>query len=340
MVTVETGMPAVLRETLLQSIPRIANRLVAGRNRSAMFIRGDVPAVKTVLQRVSLLGTLHERLGLPRPQSDQRIGRALTHLRKATARTVPAALPHSKRALRLDDVQAMLDACGEDIRCGGRSQWIATRDRALLLAGFGSGRRRAEIARMHVEHLQVGMVRLANGKQARCIWWHLYELKGRVSERGDTPLLSLPLVGPARVALTEWLHLLTIAGIERGAVWRSIRPGKSLRNVKILVSKPMPPEAITLMVKRRMENVMRKQLIDWKEEDYAELENHIRCYISSIGAHSLRSGFVTSSLDIGLRPDDIAKITAHSDPRSFRIYDQRGVEGNPAINVVNKLKLR
>jgi len=339
-VAVRTGMPDVVRAALLQAVPQAGHRRVSLRNDGAVEIDPDVPAVKTVIQRVSLLGTLHERMGLPRPQCDQRIGRTLAHLRRATARTAPAALPHSKLAIQLADVQAMLDGCSEEIRAGGRAGWIAMRDRALLLAGFGSGRRRAEIARMSLEHLQPGSVRLANGRKIRCIWWHLYELKGRVSERGDTPLLSLPLVGPARIALLSWLQLLTMAGIDKGSVWRTIRPGQRIRNVRTLVAKSMPPEAITTMVKRRMELVLRERLSGLRNSDAAAIDIQIQNHIKNIGAHSLRSGFITSSLEIGLRPDDIAKMSAHSDPRSFRIYDQRGLNGNPAINLIRSLKIR
>lgn len=294
---VHTGMPASVKERLAMLTPALSMRRVSKHNRSDARIATDVPAVKTVLQRVSLLGTLHERIGLPKPHADPRIARALITLRKATARTVPAALPHSKRALRLQEFQGLLDACGDDARKGGRTAWIALRDRALLLTGFGSGRRRSEIAQMNIEHLQHGMVRLSSGRACRCIWWHLYALKGRVSERGDMPLLSFPLVGASRQALLTWLEILQSQGIDRGAVWRSLRRGKTIPQNRRIVGKAIKPEAIIDIVRLRAYQGAARILPELAKLPEAERDDRARKYADSIGAHSLRSGFITSGLE-------------------------------------------
>lgn len=337
---VRTGMPDDVKVRLLAKTPALRQRKVAGRNRSNALIENDVPAVKTVLQRVSLLGSLHERIGLPKPHEDPRIGRALFSLRKATARTVPAALPHSKRALPLTEFQGLLDACGIDARAGGRMVWLAQRDRALLLAGFGSGRRRSEIARMNIEDLQHGTVRLSTGKNCRCIWWHLYALKGRVSERGDMPLLSIPLVGVARKTLLEWLNILQSQGIDRGAVWRSLRRGKRIPRNRRIVGKGLNSQSIAEIVQQRAFQAAPMIFPEIGKLDAPEQEKHCRLYAESIGAHSLRSGFITAGLDAGMNPLDLAKMTAHSSLTSFRIYDQRKADRNPSLNLVMKLKIR
>ncbi len=337
---VHTGMPESVKARLSALTPALSKRKVAARNRSDARIAHDVPAVKTVLQRVSLLGTLHERIGLPKPQADPRIGRALVTLRKSTARTVPAALPHSKRALRLHEFQGLLDACGIEARDGGRATWIALRDRALLLTGFGSGRRRSEIARMSIEHLQHGTVRLSSGRVCRCIWWHLYALKGRVSNRGDMPLLSLPLVGASRQALQAWLDILQAQGVDRGAVWRTLRRGKTIPKNRSIIGKALNPEAVIEIVQLRAYQAALRIFPELTKLPAEERESRSRAYADSIGAHSLRSGFITSGLDAGMHPLDLSKLTAHTSLDAFRIYDQRKIERNPALELMMRLKIR
>ena len=333
-------MPSEVRARLSTASNALSMRKVSSRNRSDALINFDVPAVKTVLQRVSLLGMLHERAGLPKPQADPRVGRAIVTLRKATARAVPAALPHSKRALRLHEVQHLIDACAASVREGGRMSWIGTRDRALLLAGFGSGRRRSEIARMNVEHLQYGTVRLSSGKSCKCIWWHLYALKGRVSERGDMPLLSIPLVGASRRSLADWLEILRLQGVVNGAVWRTLRRGKAIPRNRRIIGKRMEPEAITRIVKERAFQAAPKVLALPSSMTQEDKLLRYEAFADSIGSHSLRSGFITTGLDAGMNPLDLAKLTVHSSLDVFRIYDQRKIEGNPALGLMMKLKAR
>lgn len=335
---VATGMPAQVRERLGREAVHVC-RKVAKRNKSDARIDDDVPAIKTVLQRVSLLGTLHERMGLPKPHADQRIGRALTLLRKATARTVPAALPHSKHALRIEEFQGLLQACGHDIRSGGRKAWIALRDRALLLAGFGSGRRRSEISNMNIEHLQHGTVRLSTGRSCKCIWWHIYTLKGRVSDRGDMPLLSVPLIGAPRQALLTWLDILRDQGFDRGPVWRNMRNGKKIPRGRTILGKRLQPRSVARIVQERALQAAPRLFQDWKRLDASERSTRLNAYVESIGAHSLRSGFVTSGLEAGINPIDLAKMTVHSSLSSFRIYDQRKVERNAAVDMMLQLRL-
>ncbi|CAN7519582.1 tyrosine-type recombinase/integrase [Pseudoxanthomonas sp. LjRoot168] len=347
---ITTGMPVHVRKRLA-AIEAKEGLVLAGRRQvqhragrqaqltgKAVAIDADVPALKTIQQRVSLLGSLHTLRGLPTPQEvDGRIRPLLSALGKAVQRTTPAALPQSKKAIEAWDLQRMLATCGSHTLEGKR-------DQALLLATYSSGRRRSEVARMQLQHLRPGQMDLPDGQVILGYWWDLYEMKGKVSEKLGEPVHSVPLVGAAAEAMDAWLDALRLAGHKDGPVWRTVyKP----RRLKSHANRPLPsqvlgaairPELVATIVKQR---ALQAYLIDHPEfgADEPEAAAARQAFMERIGAHSLRSGFSTSSIKAGVSAFDVMKMTGHTSISSFRIYDQSGNAKNPAIAELMQFQL-
>lgn len=355
---IRTGMPDHVRHRLAlleatEGVQLAGRRRVARRAEHQRQLHGDlpaieadVPALKTVQQRVSLLGTLHTLRGLPPPQdTDGRIRPQLVALGKAIRNTTQVALPLPKQAIEADEFQRLLDAChpaGAVITLEGK------RDQALLLATYGSGRRRSEVARLRQEHLRLGWMELSGGERVQGYWWDLYELKGRRSEQLGKPVLSVPLVGAAAEAMDAWLDVLKAAGHTTGPVWRTVYRARLTKAERAagepereVLGVPIKAEVVAMIVKRRAGEALlaeRPDLQDDRRDDeeersrkQAERDRLCTEYAERLGAHSLRSGFSTSQIKAGVSAYDVMKMTGHTSLSSFRLYDQSGNENNPTL---------
>lgn len=353
-VRIRTGMPESVRGRLAaleaaEGVTLAGNRQVARRAAAQGRIHGDVPtidddvpALKTVQQRVSLLGTLHALRGLTPPQeSDGRIRPLMVALGKAVRNTTQAALPQSKQAIEADEFQRLLDACHPDpglpITLSGK------RDQALLLATYSSGRRRSEVARLRQEHLRQGHMKLPDGEVVLGYWWDLYEMKGRRSERLGDPVLSVPLIGAAAEAMDTWLDTLKDAGHHAGPVWRTVHYARQTKQeiadhaqrVEVLGAAALKPEDVATIVKERASAALVTEAPELQGEEEAVARRRaakVADYAERLGAHSLRSGFSTSQIKAGVSAYDVMKLTGHTSVSSFRIYDRSGNEHNPALS--------
>jgi site-specific recombinase XerD len=102
--------------------------------------RGARPA--SIDRALSAISQRHEAAGLPSPRTDPLVRAA----RKGIRRTVGTA-PEQKTPLRAPDLRAALAA----LPAGA----IGTRDRALLLVGWGAAMRRAELVGLDVSDVRV-----------------------------------------------------------------------------------------------------------------------------------------------------------------------------------------
>jgi len=151
------------------------------------------------------------------------------------------------------------------------------RDRAMLLIGWqGGGRRRSEIVAARVEHF-----RDVEGG----IEWTIP--RSKADQTGKMLRVALTPASDARYcpvqALRRWL---AVSKIERGPVFRGVEMATGV----------IRPEALAAVgVARRVQHYVRKLGLDPKD----------------FGAHSLRSGFVTSAYKLGRKMPDIMQASGH-----------------------------
>lgn len=172
--------------------------------------------VKTLKRALATLSVEHSLRAVENHCWDKslriRINRAKRLLPEADKRNRP---------ITLDVLKKLLSVCGNDLR--------GTRDRAVLLVGFGGGgRRRSEIARLKVEDLEP----VDNG--------YLATLSKHKTVRHTREALKFPILGQAARALDRWLE---ISGIDAGPVFRGVHRGGRLRPT-------MEGQTIYRMIKR------------------------------------------------------------------------------------------
>ncbi|WP_395027598.1 site-specific integrase [Comamonas odontotermitis] len=220
-------------------------------------------AHSTLVHRIAVLSKAHSRKALANPCRDAEVREALSHLRKAYARR--GALAQKKAALTRLPLEQLLATCDDSLK--GR------RDRALLLFAWASGgRRRSEVAEARMEWLQ------PMGPQQ-----YLYDLRlSKTNQSGvDRPENLKPVVGPAGVALAQWLQA---AGISEGPIFRRI-----FRNGRV---------GDTALTPLSVNNIVKE-----------------RCALAGIegnfSAHSLRSGFVTEAGRQNMALVDTMAMTGH-----------------------------
>lgn len=335
---VVSGMPPWVRDRLFAlraaehgatGQRHVCNRATA----TSALIEDDVVALKTLQQRVSLLGTLHENFGLKRPQaSDGRIRSAMTLVARAARRENLPTLPQSKQALVDEDLKILLAALPRQEASG----WDDVRDRAMLLASFsGGGRRRAEVMAMEMDHLALANFTLADGRVAPGYRWSLFQMKGRTSDRLDKPLMVIPIIGTAATALAQWISILQAAGYKSGPVWRRVYVARSRDQEKRVqtIGARLKDEALADTVKKRVRPVLEAR---FASDGYAgdALHEKVEREVERYAAHSLRSGYITSQLNHGVDQLSIMKMTGHESVTSFKIYDQRRSEDNPTLGVL------
>jgi integrase len=187
------------------------------------------------------------------------------------------------------------------------------RDKALLLIGFlAGGRRRSEVASLHVEHLQPQ----PNGS---LLWVIPNSKTDQEGEGFSVPIPALPEAPdrcPVR-ALRDWLEA---AGIEKGAAFCSID-----RHGNLGVQTPederwgVQPALVAEVVKKAA------RILSLDPDLYA--------------GHSLRSGFITSMSRDGVSMEATMKLSGHKTHEIAYGYAQLGqalAENNPVTAAVKK----
>ncbi|OWY39304.1 integrase [Xenophilus sp. AP218F] len=164
---------------------------------------------------------------------------------------------------------------------------IGLRDRALIALGFAGAFRASELETLTVERLRFQ----PDG--------HLVALLPRSKNDPTGKGFEKPIFNGDRLtpvdALRAWL---VMASIENGPVFRQVhRSGR-------LQSAPLSAQSICRMLQQRAVVVLGKQKAE-------------------IGAHSLRSGFITTAGDHGEDLARIMEVTGQTDPRTVLRYLRR-----------------
>lgn len=159
------------------------------------------------------------------------------------------------------------------------------RDRALLLVGFAAGRRRSEIVALDVDDIDI-----------RPKGMLVTVRRSKTDQLGEGSIIPIPRGRQLKpvAALEAWLEA---AGIKSGPVFREIdRHGN-------IGAKRLGDRSVARIVKKT----------------FAALGLDI----DDFSGHSLRAGFVTTSLDRKVDPFKIMDVTGHKDVNTLRMYDRR-----------------
>lgn len=227
-------------------------------------------AVASLTRMVAALSKAHTAIGLDDPTKHELV----RSLMRGIQRTHGVAQRQARPILR-DDLFAMLD------RLGSRPKDV--RDRAMLLVGFATALRRAELVALDAEDIEItsqGMM--------------ITVRRSKTDQEAHGRKIAVPL-GRTRhcpvSALSEWL---SHASIETGAIFLGIdKHGHILRN-------RLTGEAVSHVVKSRLKAV---------GYDPA-------CF----SGHSLRAGFVTAAAMAGAPSHKIRETTGHRSEASLARY--------------------
>jgi integrase len=172
-----------------------------------------------------------------------------------------------------------------------------TRDRAVLLVGFWGAFRRSELVALNVESLEL----VKGGIMAQVV-------RSKTDQTGEgqaKPIAALAdrTIDPV-TALRAWLNM---SGLKRGPLFvGTTRHGK-------LTAKRITSQVVALIVKR--------------EAERAGID------ATNLGAHSLRSGFVTAAGGVGLDRKHTKNVTGHKTDKMLDHYDQRS--GRDALAAIS-----
>lgn len=245
------------------------------------------PAPATLDRRIASWRAFHRMRNLPSPFEAPLIRQARGKARKAAARerTPKSAHPITRKVL-----EAMLATCEASHR--------STRDRAVLMLGWGSGgRRRSEIAALNVDDIDArdfaakGLIRI-----------RLLSTKTTGPERAP----RLPLKGRAARAVLDWIRL---ARLEDGPLFRPV----SLADRPL--DRRITPDGIRQIVRHRL-----------------ELAGYPPGFAS---AHGLRSGFLTQAARDGAPIAAAMQLSLHrSVQQAQSYYADVEIEENPATDLL------
>lgn len=239
--------------------------------------------VSTIRRRVSAIAHAHRLKGEAAPSDAEPVRAVLAGIRRKIGIAVARKAPVTAQAL-----QKMIRV---PARPSGQPQTAVSdlrplRDRALLLLGFAAALRRSELVALDVadlEFLERGVI--------------VHVRTSKTDQDGAGAEIAVPNGTKLKpvAALCAWLEA---AAITEGPVFRPI--GKGGRRI---VPTRLSSHAVATIIKRHAAA--------------AGFDGAI------YSGHSMRAGLVTTALEHGAHPIDVARITRHRDLETLRGYDRR-----------------
>lgn len=165
----------------------------------------------------------------------------------------------------------------------------SARDKSLILIGFAGGFRRSELVSLRVEDITPH----AHGIE-------LLIRRSKTDQEGRGRMVFIPLARseercPVK-SLEQWLDL---SGIGEGPIFRAVN-----RHDQVLKGAALTPQSVALVLKRAVRLA--------KGESAA----------SHVSGHSLRSGFVSSAVAVGMQINAIMLVTGHRSLVTVQRYVQ------------------
>lgn len=248
---------------------------VEARLRSLALLKSHGPhAPSTVRRRLTSWSILTRWRGLEGAFASPMLKSAIRLAVRANGRP---RMRKSKAAVTADILAQLVATCSTD-------RLVDCRDRAILLVAFASGgRRRSEIAGLHVEDLgEEEPVATEPGNPLSPLLPCLSLRLGRTKTTDAEDDASSLLIGRPVEALKSWLK---VAGIEAGPVFRRIDQWGNVDR------RPLTPQSVNLIVKARCEK--------------AGLDP------ARFSAHGLRSGYLTEAANRGVPLQEAMQQSQH-----------------------------
>lgn len=246
-------------------------------------------AASTLGRRVAAIRYAHKLAGAADPTDDEGVRATMAGARrKLTTRPV-----HQKAAATVDVIQVLLARTPDTL--------TGKRDRALLALGFAGAFRRSELVALDVADL----IEDAEGLRVRV-------RKSKTDQEGRGQEKAIPhgrFVRPVALVRT-WLDA---AGIAEGPVFRAISRSGNVRGF------PKPEDALSLIHERKPPRLTDRAVADI-------LKGYCRAAgldAAAFGAHSLRSGFITTAAERGADLARIMEQSGHRDPATVLGYIRR-----------------
>jgi site-specific recombinase XerC len=254
--------------------------------------RGRGLSVNTLDLRRAAIRYLHFIAGCPVPTAEAHVAETMAGIHRTAADA--GELPAKKLAATVDILREILSLIPEDL--------AGLRDRALLLIGFAGALRRAELAAIHVAHLE---------PRERGLRLTLPRSKGE--RAGKAVTVAIPYgatdLCPVR-ALRRWQEA---AGITEGAVFRRIwvpptrRPaGTGPLPAPVVGTAAIDPGTVARIVQARAAA--------------AGFDP------AALGGHSLKRGAMTTGMDRGVHPTRLKQLGRH---KSYAVLDEYLELGDP-----------
>jgi site-specific recombinase XerD len=217
----------------------------------------------TLRRRLVAISQMHKNCGYRSPTSMQHSDVKATLSRISRAQ---GTAPIGKTALLTAEMRRLVGVLPDTV--------LGARDAALLLLGFASGLRRAELAALRAEHIDL----MEHGLR---IALNRFRSQGSPGRSLEIPYATHPDLCPVR-AYMRWL---AVSGITVGPVFRYVNKGGQVG------ANAITPQTVCLVVKRRC--------------GQADLDP------AQFGANSLRSGLATQAALNGVSISSIMKQTGH-----------------------------
>jgi integrase len=252
---------------------------------------------QTLRARAASISFHHRQAELPSPCDHKYVKDVLEG-----ASRKDAGREHGRATVTLEDLHALL------ARLPDPEKLIEVRDRAVALLTFATSRRRSEIAALDLKELDFSrrdflLVRIARSKTDQ----------HGVGTTVAVPRLPAALARVCAVrAVERWITLST-AELPKATdpaipLFRAFSIGGELSGHRI------EPRAVAAILKRL-----------YAHAGFSET------HIKSIGAHSLRRGFVTSADAAGSTAAEIMAVTGHRDRRMLDRYTNHEKTKNPPL---------
>ncbi|MFP5237657.1 MAG: site-specific integrase [Acidobacteriota bacterium] len=211
---------------------------------------------------------------------------------KGIRRTLGIA-PEVKSPLTASAIRAMVRACPDSL--------LGSRDRALLLVGYGGGFRRSELAAIELRHLTFEPDSVSIPDSVT-----IYIPRSKTDQESEGRTVTLTRGSTEEscpvTAIRNWV---SASGLREGSLLRSVdRHGR--------VGGGLNPDSIARILKR------------------AAARANLAIDLSEIAGHSLRSGLVTEASQQGMSPLAVMEVTGHRTIAVVKRYFRGQLAGGPS----------
>jgi len=236
----------------------------------------DTHRAVTLERRLTAIRRFHVEAALETPTADKMVRQVLAGIRRHQADEGWGT--EAKSAFEYRDLVAYLDGIPHN------NNLKAARDRAMLLIGFGSGLRRANLSALNFRDVTV----TADGLIVNV-------RRSKTDQDGRGFKIGIPTgTDPAHCPVVAYKAWLAAASITKGPIFRRVDRHGNIGKARL------HPDSVNEIVKAAAEQVGLDP--------------------GDFGAHSLRIGLVTSAAKAGLGERLIAKQTGHKSMKMVRRY--------------------